>query len=111
MTPSSTTVLAPDQAPTLEVLRGERDRIIAIFKEHGASNIRIFGSVARGEAGPDSDIDFLCDYDIEKITAWFPSGPALELEKLLGRKVDIATGMNFRTERIKQKIERDLVKL
>lgn len=111
MTHPSKPSLAPEQPPTLEALRKERDRIIAIFEKHGASNVRVFGSIARGEAGPDSDIDFLCDYDIEKVTPWFPSGPALELEELLGRKVDIATGMSFRTERIKQKVEKDLVKL
>ena len=59
MTHPSKPSLAPEQPPTLEALRKERDRIIAIFKKHGASNIRVFGSVARDEAGPDSDIDFL----------------------------------------------------
>jgi len=106
-----TALLDPSESPTLELLRQERDRIIAIFQNHGASNVKIFGSVARGEAKPDSDIDFLCDYDIEKITSWFPSGPALELEAFLGKKVDIATGMNFQTERILQKVQKDLIEL
>jgi len=52
--------------------------------------VRVFGSVARGEATPESDIDLLVDYDLEKITPWFPGGLLLDLEQLLNRKVDIA---------------------
>jgi len=51
--------------------------------------VRVFGSVVRGEANQNSDIDFLIDYDIEKTTSWFPVGLIHELEDLLGRKVDI----------------------
>jgi len=74
---------------------------------HGAYNLRIFGSVARGEATPSSDIDILIDYDLVGIslaeqyrtTPWFPAGLQLELEALLVgislaeqyRPVDIAT--------------------
>jgi uncharacterized protein len=103
--------IAPGAPPTLEALRRERKRIIAIFKKHGSFNVRVFGSVARNEATPESDIDFVCDYDINKISAWFPSGLALELEDFLGIRVDIVVGMNFRTLRIKKKVEKDLVEL
>ena len=67
--------------------------------------------MARNEATTESDIDFMCDYDISRVSAWFPSGLALELEECLGVKVDIALGMSFRTERIRKKVERDLVAL
>lgn len=114
-TPPQTNILipglTPGEPPALEALRQRREQIIAIFKKHGASNVRIFGSVARNEATAESDIDFMCDYNINQVSAWFPSGLALELEEYLGVKVDIALGMNFRTERIKQKVEKDLVKL
>jgi uncharacterized protein len=103
--------IVPGEPPSLAALRRERKRIIAIFGKHGAFNVRVFGSVARNEATPESDIDFVCDYDINKISAWFPSGLALELEDFLGIRVDIVVGMNFRTLRIKKKVEKDLVEL
>jgi predicted nucleotidyltransferase len=74
----------------LELLNQKRDDILRIAAKHGASNIRVFGSAARGEAGPDSDIDLL----IEKgptTSAWFPASLALELEEVLGRRVEIVT--------------------
>ncbi|WP_333245111.1 MULTISPECIES: nucleotidyltransferase domain-containing protein [unclassified Microcoleus] len=37
--------------------------LLAIAQKHGACNVRVFGSVARGEATPESDIDLLVDYD------------------------------------------------
>ena len=44
------------------VLKAHRDEILAIGSRHGATNVRVFGSVVRGEAEPDSDVDFLVDY-------------------------------------------------
>lgn len=72
----------------LELLNQKRDCILDIAGKHGAYNIRVFGSVVRGEEGPDSDIDLL----IEKgptTTAWFPAGLVVELEEVLGHRVDI----------------------
>ena len=62
---------------------------------HGACNIRVFGSVARGEAGPDSDIDLLIDRG-PVTSPWFPAGLALELEEELGRRIEVVTeqGLN-----------------
>lgn len=74
----------------LELLQGKKDEIRKIAAKHGAYNVRVFGSVVRGEARPDSDIDLL----IEKggaTSPWFPAGLILDLEQLLGRKVDIVT--------------------
>ena len=73
------------------LLKQNRQEIMEIAAKHGATNVRIFGSVARGEATEESDIDFLVDYDLEKITPWFPIGLKLEWESLLGRQVDVAT--------------------
>jgi len=53
--------------------------------------VRVFGSVARGEATAESDVDFLIDYDLQKTTPWFPSGLMLDLEDLLNRKVDVVS--------------------
>ena len=57
---------------------------------HGARNVQVFGSVARGEAGPDSDIDFLVECGPNP-SAFFPGGLLMDLEELLGRRVDIVT--------------------
>jgi uncharacterized protein len=72
-------------------LQENRENILAIAAKHGAFNVRVFGSVARGEDTPDSDIDLLIDYDIEKTTPWFPVGLIRDLENLLQTKVDVVT--------------------
>ena len=59
-------------AAVFEKLLKHREQVLTIASKHGAFNVRIFGSVARGEDTPESDIDFLVDYDPEKVTPWFP---------------------------------------
>jgi predicted nucleotidyltransferase len=49
-------------APTLAGLRARRDAILALAARYGAYNVRVFGSVARGDATPDSDIDLLVNF-------------------------------------------------
>ncbi|MCT7965746.1 nucleotidyltransferase domain-containing protein [Laspinema sp. D1] len=93
-----------------ELLKQQRSQIIALAEKHGAYNVRVFGSVARGEATEDSDIDFLVDYDLEKITPWFPGGLLLDLEKLLNCKVDIVT-VDMLKERIRDRILLEAVRL
>ena len=74
----------------LELLQRRRDEIQRIAAKHGAYNIRIFGSVVRGEAGPESDIDLLVQLG-STTSSWFPAGLVLDLEELLGRRVEIVT--------------------
>jgi predicted nucleotidyltransferase len=74
----------------LELLQHRRDDIRLIAAKHGAYNIRVFGSVVRGEAKPESDIDFLIDKG-PTTSSWFPAGLVLELEELLGRRIEIVT--------------------
>ncbi|MEG3874106.1 nucleotidyltransferase domain-containing protein [Microcoleus sp. Z1_B5] len=93
-----------------ELLHDERSQILAIAQKHGAYNVRVFGSVARGEATPESDIDLLVDYDLDKITPWFPGGLLLDLEQLLNRKVDIAT-VDMLKERIRERVLQEAVPL
>ncbi|WP_276752828.1 nucleotidyltransferase family protein [Chlorogloeopsis fritschii] len=78
-----------------QLLQEKREEILSIAAKHGAYNLRVFGSVARGEETETSDIDFLVDYDLEKISPWFPGGLILDLEKLLNRKVDIVTSKSL----------------
>lgn len=73
-----------------QVLKERRDDIRSIAARHGAYNVRIFGSVVRGEAGPDSDIDFLIDAG-PTTSSWFPAGLILDLEEILGRRVEVVT--------------------
>ena len=72
-----------------QFLAANREEILRICAKHGARNVRVFGSFARGEAGPDSDVDFLVDVGPEH-TPWFPGGLLMDLQDLLGRRVDIS---------------------
>lgn len=94
----------------IELLKQKREEIINIAKNHGAYNVRVFGSVARGEADEKSDIDFLIDYDINKITPWFPVRLIRELENLLGEKVDVVTVDGLK-ERIKPRVLEEAINL
>ena len=71
-------------------LREKRDEILVIAARHGARNVRVFGSVARGEDNPDSDVDFLIDVG-STTSSWFPAGLILDLEEVLGRRVEVVT--------------------
>ena len=73
-----------------ELVQEKREEILSIATKNGAYNVRIFGSVARGEDREDSDVDFLVDMEpghslLDRI------GLMQDLEDLLGRKVDVAT--------------------
>ncbi|BDA68863.1 DNA polymerase beta domain protein region [Calothrix sp. PCC 7716] len=74
-----------------EIIKEKREEIINIAEQHGTFNLRLFGSVARGEETEQSDIHFLIDYDLDKISSWFPSGLVEDLETLLKRRVDVVT--------------------
>jgi uncharacterized protein len=67
-----------------------RNEILEIAANHGARNVRLFGSVARGEDRPDSDVDFLVDMEPGRSLLDLV-GLGQELEQLLGRKVDVLT--------------------
>jgi len=71
-------------------LRENREQIREIAERHGARNIRVFGSAARGDTRDDSDVDFLIEAG-ENTSPWFPAGLVLDLEELLGCKVDVVT--------------------
>jgi uncharacterized protein len=85
------TQLKANMAMKLEdVLQAKREQILALAARHGAHNIRIFGSVARGEAGPNSDIDVLVDLDPGR-SLFDLGGFLMDLQDLLGRKVAVVT--------------------
>ncbi len=76
--------------PLSELLREKRDEILRIAAQHGATNVRVFGSLARGEARPNSDVDILItlapDRSLLDLIAL-----KQDLEDLLGCKVDVVT--------------------
>ena len=72
-----------------QVVESKREDILRLAAEHGASNVRLFGSVARGDARPDSDIDFLVVFR-PGTSLLTHAGLIVALEDLLGRRVDVA---------------------
>ena len=86
-----------------------RQEILAIAQRYGARNVRVFGSVARCEARPDSDIDFFVD--MEPGRSLFDLGGMLyELQELLGVEMDVVTRNGLRT-RIREKVLSEAVPL
>ena len=71
-----------------EQLRDGREEILRVAAKHGAANVCVFGSVARGEETANSDVDLLVDVAGEP-TPWFPGGLVADLEDLLGRRVQV----------------------
>lgn len=72
---------------TLEELRKHKHEIEAIAAKYGVSNIRVFGSVVRGEAGQESDIDLLVTFSMP--LGFAAMNPKLELESYFRRSVDV----------------------
>jgi predicted nucleotidyltransferase len=92
-----------------EFIGSKRDQILAIAKQYGASNVRIFGSVAQGTADENSDIDFLVDLE-EGRTLFDLGGLLMDLQDLLQRKIDVVTTTGLR-ERIKDDVLKQAVNL
>ncbi|HOI77450.1 MAG TPA: nucleotidyltransferase family protein [Methanofastidiosum sp.] len=85
----------------------ENEIIISFLKKHGAIKIGIFGSTARGEERPDSDIDILVEFSEVKDLLEF-IGIGLDLGDILGKKIDLFTEENLRPI-IKNSVMEDLV--
>lgn len=79
---------AAKSAEPLSQLRSTRPEILEVARRHGARNVRVFGSFARGDARRDSDLDLLVDAG-PKHSPFFPAGLVADLEQLLGRKVEV----------------------
>ncbi len=75
---------------TYDMLKQRREEIIALAGKRGASNIRGFGSVIRGDNTGDSDIDFLVDMETGR-SLLDHSGLVLDLQEMLGQRVDVVT--------------------
>lgn len=75
---------------TLSTLQSKRAEILALAAKHGASNVRLFGSVIRGEDQEGSDVDFLVDMQ-ENRSLFDLIGLQQDIEKAIGRRVDVLT--------------------
>src|ERR1017187_8466864 len=88
-------------------LMSNREQILAIAARHGARNVRVFGSVARGEDTPESDVDLLVEFEPGR---GLLNHAALieELQNLLGCKVDVASHNGLKS-RIRQRVIEEAV--
>jgi len=73
-----------------QILAEKREEILEMATRHGAGNVRVFGSVVHGNAGPQSDVDLLVEMTpgrslLDLIGFW------QDVEELLGRRVDVIT--------------------
>jgi uncharacterized protein len=92
-----------------DTVRGNRETIIRLAEKHGATRVRLIGSVARGEARPDSDVDFLVTWG-QETSLVDHAALMLELESLLGRKIDIASD-GWLKPAIRESVFRDAIAL
>jgi uncharacterized protein len=92
-----------------ELLLPYREEILRIAAQHGAYHVRVFGSVARGEARSDSDVDFLVEIEPQR-TLLDQIALIQSLEELLGRKVDVAEPEALH-ERIRERVLNEAVAL
>lgn len=93
---------------TLEqVVQTKRTEILAAAARHGAKNVRVFGSLARGEAGPTSDVDFLVELEPGR-SLLDHAALVLDLEQLLGVRVDVASERALR-DRVRSRVLREAV--
>jgi predicted nucleotidyltransferase len=97
------TVTPPSASPIEDLLARHREEVRAAVARHHGVSVHVFGSVARGEAGPESDVDLLVDFapesslfDLLRLTD--------ELEQILGRPVDVVAegGLKPRDEHIRR---------
>ena len=91
------------------LLKVKRQDIITAGQRHGAHNIRVFGSAARGDDRPDSDIDFLVDMEPGR-SLLDMGGLLMELRDLLGRDVDVVTERGLKP-RIRERVLKEAVSL
>jgi predicted nucleotidyltransferase len=69
-------------------IKEQRDEILRVAALHGAGNVLLFGSVARGEDTSESDVDLLVEVTGDT-TPWFPGSLTADLERLLGQRVQV----------------------
>jgi predicted nucleotidyltransferase len=94
---------------TLDQLRSNRNEILTLAEKRGAHNVRVFGSVARGDQRSESDVDFLVDFEAGRSLLDL-TGLWLDLESALGCKVDVVSSRGLRP-RVAAEVSREAVAL
>ena len=95
--------------PLDPLLTKKREEILRVAARHGAYNVRVFGSMARGEATAESDIDFLVDMESGRSLLDL-GGLLMDLRTLFDRDVDVVTENGLRI-RIRNRVLREAVRL
>jgi len=90
-----------------DVIKEKRAEILRIAAKYGVHNIRVFGSVARGEAGPESDLDLLVQLE-PGVTLLKQAAMVRELEALLGCNIDVVSERGLRP-RIRDRVLKEAV--
>jgi len=93
-----------------EQVLSKRAQILELAARHGASDVRLFGSVARGDEGPDSDVDFLVRMNQGR-SLFDVGGLLMDLQDLLGCKVDVVTEHGGLKPRFRQAVAADLIRV
>ncbi|KAA0256229.1 MAG: nucleotidyltransferase [Acidobacteria bacterium] len=94
---------------TLQELRARRAELLAAATRRGARRVRVFGSVARGDSQPSSDVDFVVQFDVGR-SLLDHGGLQMDWQELLGCRVDVVSEKSLR-DRMRQNVERDAVDL
>jgi uncharacterized protein len=92
-----------------ELLQKKREAILQIATKHGACNVRVFGSVVRGEADEQSDIDFLVDMEPGRSLLDL-GGLLMDLQELLGQNVDVVTERGLK-QRLRDRVLSEAITL
>lgn len=88
-----------------QLVKEKRAEILRIASQYGARDVRVFGSVARGEDDRESDVDFLVELESGRSLLDL-GGLQMELESLLGRRVDVVTTRGLKA-RIRERVLRE----
>lgn len=94
---------------SIQQIQSQRAAILQLAAKRGARNVRLFGSVARGEAGASSDVDFLVEFEKGR-SLLDHGGLVADLEQLLARKVDVVSERGLRP-RFREQVLREAVSL
>ena len=98
-----------ERKPSYGMVEEKREQILDAAQCCGARNVRLFGSLARGEGKADSDFDILCEFEPTR-TLLDQVELALRLEKILGRKVDVVTP-NMLNEQIRKTVLNEAIQI
>ncbi|MGB7417255.1 MAG: nucleotidyltransferase family protein [Thermosynechococcaceae cyanobacterium] len=102
-------MLTDSRSPLAQRLSDQRPAILEIAQSYGASNLRVFGSVARGEDDVLSDIDLLVEMEPGR-TLFDLGGLAMDLQDLLGCRVDVVTEKGLK-KRLRERVLQEAISL